>query len=230
MALINLDNIILNITRKSTDEVQKENIQQASTRNYVRYNQDRKDLPKKYDPPFETQEQSLRDQHVTDLLYTYVDTYKTRTKCNFVLKLIVFLGAMIWISVFVIIIYQTANRTLFERLFTNTATTITVCVSGIASILGILKIIVTYLFPADEEKYITQIVQLIQDNDLETKKLSVTNTTVQSTQEDALFTAMSSENQSENVVEYTVEPDDMCMETAEYETETEVVTEITTTE
>lgn len=43
-------------------------------------------------------------------------------------------------------------------------------ISFVSLFIGILKIITEYIFPKNEEQYITKIVELIQTNDLENKK------------------------------------------------------------
>lgn len=50
---------------------------------------------------------------------------------------------------------------------------ISVCITFLALIVGILKIITTYVFPEHEEEYITRIVEAIQKNDLENKKENI---------------------------------------------------------
>ena len=47
---------------------------------------------------------------------------------------------------------------------------ITVCVSYLTLVFGLLTIITKYVFPEKEEEYITAIVKLIQKNDLENKR------------------------------------------------------------
>ncbi len=47
---------------------------------------------------------------------------------------------------------------------------ISVCVTFLTSVIGVLKIIVKYCFPENDEKYITEIVKAVQQNDLENKK------------------------------------------------------------
>ena len=50
---------------------------------------------------------------------------------------------------------------------------ITVCVTFLTLIVSILKIITKYVFPANDEEYITRIVEIIQNNDLENKKENI---------------------------------------------------------
>ncbi len=50
---------------------------------------------------------------------------------------------------------------------------VSVCITFVGVIVGILKTITRYLFPENEEQYITHIVELIQRNDLENKKENI---------------------------------------------------------
>jgi H+/Cl- antiporter ClcA len=50
---------------------------------------------------------------------------------------------------------------------------ISVCVTFLTLIISILKIITKYVFPEKEEEYITRIVEIIQNNDLENKKENI---------------------------------------------------------
>ena len=57
----------------------------------------------------------------------------------------------------------------------NVAKLISVCVTFLTLIVGIMTIITKYVFPENEEEYITRIVEIIQNNDLEHKKTSGLN-------------------------------------------------------
>ena len=48
--------------------------------------------------------------------------------------------------------------------------TVSVCVTFLTMVVGILKIITKYVFSDKDEEYITKIVEIIQNNDLENKK------------------------------------------------------------
>ena len=50
---------------------------------------------------------------------------------------------------------------------------ISVCITFLTLIVSILKIITKYVFPKKEEEYITRIVEIIQNNDLENKKENI---------------------------------------------------------
>lgn len=55
----------------------------------------------------------------------------------------------------------------------NVAKLISVCVTFLTLIVGIMTIITKYVFPENEEEYITRIVEIIQNNDLEHKKENI---------------------------------------------------------
>lgn len=50
---------------------------------------------------------------------------------------------------------------------------ISVCITFLSLIIGVLTIITKYVFPEKEEEYITRIVEIIQNNDLENKKENI---------------------------------------------------------
>ena len=51
----------------------------------------------------------------------------------------------------------------------NVVALITVCITYLSLVIGILKIITKYVFPQKEEEYVTRIVKAIQKNDLKNK-------------------------------------------------------------
>lgn len=55
----------------------------------------------------------------------------------------------------------------------NVVSLITVCITYLSLVIGILKIITKYVFPQKEEEYITRIVEMIQQNDLKNKKANI---------------------------------------------------------
>ena len=67
------------------------------------------------------------------------------------------------------ILYQLNNSNTVEYLLRL----IPICITFITLIIGTLNIIVKYVFPEKEEEYITKIVELIQNNDLEHKKENI---------------------------------------------------------
>jgi H+/Cl- antiporter ClcA len=60
-----------------------------------------------------------------------------------------------------------------EKSIESVVQLITACVTFLTLIVSILKIITKYVFPANDEEYITRIVEIIQNNDLENKKENI---------------------------------------------------------
>ena len=126
---------------------------------------------------FSTSEQKKRDGYVTTLLKSYVSSYKNKTIENAKYKRIFFYGILILIVVLIAfclmciscILYQLNNSNTVEYLLRL----IPICITFITLIIGTLNIIVKYVFPEKEEEYITKIVELIQNNDLEHKKENI---------------------------------------------------------
>lgn len=133
---------------------------------------DEESMKKPYVDSYTTKEQRARDKKVTKLLGLYVYGYKKKIKSNIKYKEKIFdlcwwtlvgfsisfpllVGVMIW------------NKKALS--ISGLCQLISVCVTYITLIIGILTIIVKYVFPENEEKYITDIVKLIQENDLKNK-------------------------------------------------------------
>ena len=55
----------------------------------------------------------------------------------------------------------------------NVIQLVSVCVTFLGLIVGLLQTITKYVFPENDEEYITRIVELIQKNDLENKKENI---------------------------------------------------------
>ncbi|WP_314965488.1 hypothetical protein [Oribacterium sinus] len=135
---------------------------------------------------FSTAEQKERDKYITTLLESYVVNYQNKTKKNKEYKDTLFNGFLTWtkislIAFFVCVIYFLCNlRNLDSKEYILKI--LPICITFITLIIGTLKIIVKYVFPEKEEEYITKIVEIIQNNDLEHKKenircnQSITNT------------------------------------------------------
>lgn len=123
-----------------------------------------------------TKQQRLRDKEVTELLSLYVSGYKYKNKSNKWYKgillglcsliLLVFSGVFI----FLVLKVDFANA---ESSVSSVIELISVCITFLTLIVGILTIITKYVFPENEEQYITKIVEIIQNNDLENKKENI---------------------------------------------------------
>ena len=120
-----------------------------------------------------TAEENTRDEHISKLLEAYVDAYKSKTTTQKCFRFILFIVSMSIIvaftSVFVSLLLN-FDFTLDLATSESLIGLISVCVTFLTSVIGILKIIVKYCFPENDEKYITEIVKAVQQNDLENKK------------------------------------------------------------
>lgn len=52
---------------------------------------------------------------------------------------------------------------------------VSVCVTFLVSVLGLVQVITKYCFPENDEEYISKIVGAIQDNDLQHKLANMSN-------------------------------------------------------
>lgn len=128
-----------------------------------------------YTDPYATAEQKKRDSQVTELLTAYVTSYKKKVRhstiCRYVILIpciaivVVFAGILVYFS------FRIMNTKSTVRI-SDLATFITACISFISLIIGLLTIVTKYFFPENDEQYITQIVDSIQKNDLENKRVN----------------------------------------------------------
>ena len=129
-----------------------------------------------YVDEFTTKQQRARDKKITELLQLYVDAYSYKNKSNKWYKGILFgvctlilLSFTVTLVVLVVKFNHPANKKSIEAV----VQLITSCITFLTLIVSILKIITKYVFPANDEEYITRIVEIIQNNDLENKKENI---------------------------------------------------------
>lgn len=120
---------------------------------------------------FKTEQETKRDEFITDLLMEYVNSCKDKFQFKKIykeklFKVCIFSISALILLMIVICILLVCRRDGLDLIIPFIST----CVTFIGSFIGILKIIVKYIFPENDEKYITEIVQLIQNNDLANKK------------------------------------------------------------
>jgi hypothetical protein len=134
------------------------------------------------DPPYvdgyTTGEQRKRDAKITELLNEYVSGYAYKNASNKWYK-----GILLGISLLILLILSGVFIYLVLKIFSvdsNDEVTvaglievISICITFLTLIIGILKIITKNVFPENEEQYITKIVEIIQNNDLENKKENI---------------------------------------------------------
>lgn len=135
-----------------------------------------KEMNKVYIDEYTTYQQRLRDKKITELLTRYVESYIYKNKSNKWYKRILFgicgVILLVFSGVFIYFILNTRLETNSESIG-NMVQIISVCITFLTLIIGILQIITKYVFPEKEEEYITRIVEIIQNNDLENKKENI---------------------------------------------------------
>ena len=134
------------------------------------------DMNKEYVDAYATRQQKRRDRKITELLSIYVENYKDKSKSNKWYKSILF-GICILILAafsisFIVFICKIDIHGKMDSI-ANVVQIISVCVTFLGLIIGLLQTITKYIFPENEEEYITRIVEMIQNNDLENKKENI---------------------------------------------------------
>ena len=135
-----------------------------------------KEMADAYIDTYMTKQQRLRDTKVTELLELYVSGYKYKNISNRWYKgILLGCSCLILLSfsvAFIILIFKMdISKSSFS--VTSMVEVISVCITFLSLIVGILTIITKYVFPEKEEEYITRIVEIIQNNDLENKKTNI---------------------------------------------------------
>ena len=126
--------------------------------------------------PHHTHEQTNRDRQITRLLRLYVDAYEKKAKqsklCRWLILgpcLLIILGFAVLLAICSCHILSSKGGLANNELLAF----ITACVSFISLVIGLLTIITKYFFPENDEQYITAVVESIQHNDLEDKKVNL---------------------------------------------------------
>lgn len=125
---------------------------------------------------YTTLEQRSRDKAVTELLNEYVSVYKEKSKSNQFYKKILF-GS----NCGILVLFSLSLPFLIYKIFSIENTSyipliielVSVCITFLLLIMGLLQTITKYVFPEKEDEYITRIVEIIQNNDLENKKENI---------------------------------------------------------
>lgn len=143
---------------------------------YIKQVDNTKEMADAYKDNYTTEQQRLRDKKVTDLLELYVSGYRYKNKSNKWYKGILLGVSCIILLAFSVVFILIINKMDFSRNITSVTSmieVISVCITFLSLIVGILTIIAKYVFPENEEEYITRIVEIIQNNDLENKKENI---------------------------------------------------------
>lgn len=121
--------------------------------------------------PFSTDEEQKRDEMITGLLGIYVDAYESKVEENKGYRKQIFGVCIRIVSLFAVILAAMPFLALSGEMgMEDVVAFVTACVSFLALIIGLLHIVTEYVFPKDNERYITDIVKAIQENDLENRK------------------------------------------------------------
>lgn len=160
-------------TKENMDDTAKRLFNEIGGFQLVKNNQA---LNQKFVDPYATDEQKKRDKEITKLLQYYTDAYEKKSKSNRKYKCLIF-----WTSILILLSFSLMFLHLLYHYpdmsdtdaVNNMIALITVCITYLTLVIGILKIITKYVFPQNEEEYITRIVKSIQDNDLENKKTNI---------------------------------------------------------
>ena len=135
---------------------------------------------------WQTREQRKRDCEITELLKTYVISYKNKVDFVFSQRKRV-VNCLLVVLLFVsLAISQLVIHILFAGDEVTTANVIQIIAalgSCVGVVIGLLKVMMEYIFARDDEKYITDIVSSIQKNDLENKRLNMETKTENLTEE-----------------------------------------------
>ena len=125
--------------------------------------------------PFQTDQQRRRDLEITSLLKEYVKYYRIKSRSSRKYRAVLFWGcAGITFVLVAACVFSIVWWTIEKNKDVNDVVAlVTACATLIAAVLGILKIITAYVFPGEDEKYVTGIVESIQKNDLENKKANM---------------------------------------------------------
>ncbi len=161
--------------RRTTD-YSKEFDSILNSLSYIRQVDDNEEINKAYLDVYTTKQQQVRDKKITELLSLYVDGYRYKTKSNKVYKGILVAVCVIILFAFCICFISFVCKVDLKSETTNieqAVQLISICATFLGLIIGLLQIITKYVFPEKEEEYITRIVELIQNNDLENKKENI---------------------------------------------------------
>lgn len=123
-----------------------------------------------------TLQENKRDEKITFLLEEYLNSYKSKTGFIKIYKKRLFNISITWGTALVVMIVwlPIAYYFLSDKSSTVDVVGIITSIATFAGLIfGLLKIITSYIFSPDDEKNITTIVQAIQQNDLENKKLNL---------------------------------------------------------
>lgn len=118
-----------------------------------------------------TIEQSSRDKIVTEILTQYKNLYKKKVRQSSFCRYLIIVPCIIIIAKFFGILENFATCIIQQNdiSVSTMVSFVSLCLSFISLIIGLLTIITKYFFPENDEKYITEIINSIQANDLKNR-------------------------------------------------------------
>lgn len=118
---------------------------------------------------YQTQEQQERDCEITKLLRAYVDAYNEKVKAQKRYRNAIAIVCLGIVSVFSLLLFAMLINFGFRVVplkAEDVISLVSVCITFLVAVLGLVKIITKYCFPKNDEAYIAKIVETIQANDL----------------------------------------------------------------
>lgn len=127
---------------------------------------------------FQTHEQKNRDEEITKLLKKYVESYceKVKIQSKYRKVLLVLCSSVIAsFSIVFLILLLLMSLGKVEFCNVNSVNFVSICITFLLSVLGLVQTITKYCFPENDEEYISKIVETIQANDLQNKLANMNN-------------------------------------------------------
>ena len=116
----------------------------------------------------ETREQKKRDANYSQLLSTYAEEIAEKRKTNKIYKHFIFWTSL---SLFVLVALASIIMVILAIIKTNLANVLVGSVSLLSTMLTMPKMLIQYLFPIDEQLSNAKLIEIMQNNDLENKRL-----------------------------------------------------------
>lgn len=134
-----------------------------------------KQLAEQFD--YLTEQQRVRDAKITELLCVYVSAYNDKVEANKKYKSIILWFCIVVLSIFTLLFAGTIVVFLQNEIgnirIEGVISLVSICITYLSLIVGVLTIVAKHIFPAKEEKNITEIVKAIQENDFQNKKENI---------------------------------------------------------
>ena len=122
---------------------------------------------------YSEEERRYRSQSISSILEQYELAYSDKVSFQRTYRKILFWGCSAVVLLFIfsiigVLFYAFARKD--ELAISSAISVVTVIVTFVVSVLELVKIIMNYCFPDNDDEYIVQIISSIQENDLESVK------------------------------------------------------------